>query len=113
MGHYSLVAAAPLPIFVSLLLRLQDRHSWGDGVRLGVTVAWATACDVYYGVYCVMLAIGYLIAQVVRLRRSASPPVGQLFIRAVDLLMFCLAGLVAVLLSGRAGSSYFWVVWSA
>jgi hypothetical protein len=101
MGHYSLVAAAPLPIFVLLLLRLQDRHSWGDSVRLGATVAWATACDVYYGVYCVILAIGYLIARVVRLRRRASPPAGQLFIRAVDLLTFCLAGLVAVLLVGQ------------
>lgn len=98
MGHYSLVAAAPLPIFVLLLLRVRDQPSLRDAIGLGITIAWATACDMYYGVYCLMLAAGYLIALVVRVHRLPSPVPGRLFARALDILAICVAGLAAALL---------------
>src|SRR5262245_20555638 len=37
MGHYSLVAAAPLPIFVLLLIRAGGRPSARDAVAIGAT----------------------------------------------------------------------------
>ena len=97
-GHYSLVAAAPLAIFVLLLMRLDDERWVRHAIALGATVAWATACDVYYGVYCLMLAAGYVIAISVGLNRLAAPAIARSYVRALDMLAVCLAGLVAALL---------------
>jgi uncharacterized membrane protein (DUF485 family) len=96
MGHFSLVAAAPLPVFVLLLLRLGETRSTRAAIGLGATVAWATACDVYYGVFCVMLATSYLIASSLRVIRSkaAITPIRQVVTRGVDLLTVSVAGLV-------------------
>ena len=100
MGHFSLVAAAPLPIFVLQLTRLHQRPSGREAVALGATVAWATACDVYYGVYCVMMATAYLLAMSVRISRSepTSTTTGALFLRGVDLVMISVGGLILAIL---------------
>jgi hypothetical protein len=97
-GHYSLVAAAPLAVFVLLLMRLHEQHSLRHAIGLGTTAAWATACDVYYGVYCLMLAAGYVIAISVQVHRLDSPTIGKLYVRALDTLAVCLTGLVTALL---------------
>ncbi|MFB3852414.1 MAG: hypothetical protein ACE148_01175 [Vicinamibacterales bacterium] len=56
-AHISLVAAAPLPLFVLCLLNATEgncsRRWW---IAAGATLAWATWCDPYYGIYCVLLA---------------------------------------------------------
>jgi hypothetical protein len=100
MGHFSLVAAAPLPIFVLLLLRLRDRGSMRDAIALGVTVAWATACDVYYGVFCVMLTTAYLVASSVRIIRAEKniTPIRLVVTGGLDLLAVSMAGLVFALI---------------
>ena len=43
MGHFSLVAAALLPIFVLQLTRTHERPSGHEAIALGATVAWAAA----------------------------------------------------------------------
>jgi hypothetical protein len=63
-AHFSLVAAAPLPLFAWWLLRLWDTRRRPDAIGLGVTLAWAAYCDVYYGVYCVMLGTGFMLSRV-------------------------------------------------
>ena len=101
MGHFSLAAAAPLPIFVLLLIRIHERPARRDAMLLGVTVAWATACDVYYGVYCVMMALAYLLATSFRITRSGTSQSStnqRVLVRSVDLLVLSLAGLVLALL---------------
>ena len=100
MGHFSLVAAAPLPIFVLLLLRTREQRSVRNSIGLGVTVAWATACDVYYGVFCVMLATAYLTASSFRIIRSdpTITPIRLVVTRGLDVLTISLAGLVLALL---------------
>lgn len=98
MGHHSLVGAAPLAVFFLLLIRLHERHSVPQAIGLGVTEAWATACDVYFGVYCLLLAAGYVIASNVELHRTAAAPMKKPYARALDVFMVCLAGLVAALL---------------
>ena len=62
-----------------------------------MTEAWATACDVYFGIYCLMLAVGYVLVTNVQLHRVPSTTVRKPNPRALDVLMLCLAGLVAAL----------------
>lgn len=54
-AHFSLVAAAPLPFFVYWFDRAWESQRRRDAVATGATLAWATFCDPYYGVYCLML----------------------------------------------------------
>ena len=94
-GHFSLVAAAPLSLFM-LLLRLsattgQLRYALGAGA----TVAWAIGCDAYYGVFCVMLGAAALVAHLVDVRRGAAAP--SLAIparRAINVLVVIVASFV-------------------
>ena len=98
IGHFSLVAAAPLPIFALLLLRLEERGRIRDALALGATVCWAATTDPYYAVYCVMMACLFLAMETVRITRDVSrrsaPP------RAIDALVACVAGFAASLLIG-------------
>jgi len=60
-GHFSLVIAAALPLFLWALLRALDTERVRDAVLVGVLVAAATYSDAYYGVYCAMMG-AFLIA---------------------------------------------------
>jgi len=75
VGHFSLVAAAPLPIFALLMRRLgatgQIRYAFG----LGAVVAWATCSDAYYGVFCVLMAGLSLLVQFISIERAIDVPV--------------------------------------
>ncbi|HEX6737816.1 MAG TPA: hypothetical protein VF310_06085, partial [Vicinamibacteria bacterium] len=59
-AHFSLVAAAPLPLFVLLLLKLEQERAPRYAVGAGLTLAWALYCDPYYAVFCVLLAAVHL-----------------------------------------------------
>jgi hypothetical protein len=99
MGHFSLVAAAPLPLFALLLLRCEEHGRVRDAVALGIAVCWAATTDPYYAVYCVMIACVFVFVQAVRIardpiRRSAVPWV-------LDVLLACVAGFaVSLVISG-------------
>jgi hypothetical protein len=69
--HPSLSAAAPLPLFVLALLRLEATHATRWAVALGAIGAWAAVCDPYYAVYCGLLAGWFLWTRAVRIRRLA------------------------------------------
>jgi len=99
-AHFSLVAAAPLALFLLLLLRATDRYRFRDAVGLGAAMWWAASTDVYYAVYCVLLAGVVLAAQVFRLRREPGAGQGALS-RALAIAAVCLAILVtAVVITG-------------
>ena len=98
MGHFSLVAAAPLPVFVLLLLKCEERPSVRNAIALGATVCWAATTDPYYAVYCVMLACVFVAVQAIRLardplRRCAVP-------RTIDVLLASVAGFSVSLVIG-------------
>jgi len=99
MGHFSLVAAAPLPVFVLLLLRCDERARVRDAVALGVTVCWAATTDPYYAVYCVMLGCVFVASQALGIvrdpsRRCTVP-------RTLDVLLACVAGFaISLAMSG-------------
>ena len=98
MGHFSLVAAAPLPVFALLLLKYEERASVLSSVALGVTVCWAATTDPYYAVYCIMLACVFVAVRAIRiggepLPQSAVP-------RVIDALLACVAGFALSLIIG-------------
>jgi len=98
MGHFSVAAAAPLPIFLLLLERAADRQRVRDALALGVTVWWAASCDVYYAVYCLLIALVFVIARIVTIHRSAEPSTARAVRWALDVLIVSLAGLVLAIL---------------
>ena len=100
-GHFSLVAAAPLPIFVLLLLR--THHAWrlSHGVALGLAMAWAATSDAYYGVFCLLVAAVVLGAAALRLRRAEGTTRSAALLRAIDVLIVLMLGLVTAILISR------------
>ena len=56
VGHFSLVAAAPLPIFALLLRRVGAPAGAATPSASARWSAWATCSDAYYGVFCVLMA---------------------------------------------------------
>lgn len=115
VDHFSLVAAAPLAAFLWCLMNAERSHSLGDAALLGLTVAWAAFSDAYYAVYCLMLALMYVAAAVVRVtcapRASALVGAharsswGRWGLWPLDVLIVCLAGLV-VGLSITGGAAF-------
>jgi hypothetical protein len=96
-AHFSLVAAAPLPLFLLLFRESVLTGSVRYGMAAGATVAWATFCDAYYGVYCVLLgclalAMGSL--EVTRLAAHARPRLA-IATRTLELLIVIVAAFVA------------------
>jgi hypothetical protein len=102
-GHVSLVAAAPLPLFILCLIRADRSRRPRDAALAGLCVAWAGFCDVYYAVYCLMIAAGYLGSRFIRVTRGethASAP----WRWTLNVLIACVAAIVFSLLLGRSGS---------
>jgi hypothetical protein len=100
MGHFSIAAAAPLAAFMLVLLRTAERERLRDAVLLGVTVWWAASTDVYFAVYCLLIAVVFLCARMVTVRRAATSP-RRAVPWALDVLMLSVAGLViAMIISG-------------
>lgn len=101
-GHFSLVAAAPLPAFLWCLHRLDRSERLRDSVLAGAVVAWAAFCDAYYAVYCLMIGALYVTSRVLRLewRPEWRQGPGRW---VLDFAILLAAGLIAGLLLGRGG----------
>ena len=100
-AHFSLVAAAPLAIFLLVLLRASERERVRDAVALGAIVCWAATTDAYYAVYCVLLALLFTVARVVTVGRRRAAPQSKAVPWTLDVLLFCVAGLVvSMIISG-------------
>jgi hypothetical protein len=101
-GHFSLVAAAPLPAFLLCVYQAERTRRLRYAALAGLCVAWASFCDAYYGIYCLMIAGFYAVTTLVRVTRNpvrARAP----WIWLLDVLLVCVAGLVGGLLVGRGG----------
>lgn len=118
-GHFSLVAAAPLPLFVLLLIRAHRHRRLRDAAWLGLMVALAFWADVYYAVYCVMLATAYITWRVVQVERRPEAGCGrQARWWAVDVMILSVGGLIlALLITGgwlitviRAADQHSWAL---
>ena len=100
-GHFSLVAAAPLPLFVLLLIRAHQYGRLSDAAWLGLMVALAFGADVYYAVYCVLLATAYLAWHAVHIERRSDDGSRDALWWLLDVLILLVGALVlAILISG-------------
>jgi hypothetical protein len=101
MEHFSLVAAAPLPVFVLLVRRAQRTGSVAYGIGAGACVAWAATCDPYYGIYCVLLALWHAGSLVVSVRLAPkSTARARLRLVLNGLIGLLAAVMVAIALTG-------------
>jgi hypothetical protein len=99
--HFSLVTAAALPLFVWALLRALERHRIGDCVLVGALVAAATYSDAYYGIYCLLMGVFFVMWQFARLDVQQPSARSLRFARACDGLIALIVGLMTWrLLSG-------------
>ena len=101
MGHFSLVAAAPLPIFLLILLKADGRERLRDAVALGLTMAWAATTDVYYAIYCLLIGAVFLMARVVSIAPSRHAGWERAAAWGLNVAILCLGGLIiAIAASG-------------
>ena len=100
-AHFSLVAAAPIPVFLLLLLRTTERQRIRDALALGATVAWAATADAYYAVYCIVIAGVFLAGRVLTIQWRGRDARSRIVPWTLDVLLFCVAGLVlSMVISG-------------
>jgi hypothetical protein len=93
-AHFSLVAAAPLPVFLLLMVKAEQNPRLRYGAGLGLTVAWALYCDPYYAVFCVLIGGAYLGTSAVRATREGPARAHVVVLRFLDGLAILLAALV-------------------
>ena len=101
-GHFSLAAAAALPAFLWCLINAERSRSAKDAALVGLCMAWAALSDAYYGVYCLMIAVVYVAATLLRVTRAARPA-RRPWVWLIDVLIVCFGGLIAGLVLGRGG----------
>lgn len=95
-SHFSLIQAAPLPLFVLAFERLVKRPTRLNAIAVGAVVGWAFLSDPYYAVYCVVVAA--FLAAAATLHFGFAPGVTRSrwpWLLAFDALLLCLAGLIA------------------
>lgn len=104
MGHFSLVAAASLPLFVLLLDRVNRHRRLRDAVALGLILDLALWSDVYYIVYCAILAAAYAGWQIVQVEhRPVAGRDRQMRWHVLNAAVLCVSALVVVLLITGGG----------
>ena len=87
MGHFSLVAAAPLAIFLLVLMKADGQERFRDAAALGAVVAWAATTDVYYGIYCLLIGAAFLVARIFAIQASPQSGRARAARWAVDVLL--------------------------
>ena len=102
MAHFSLMAAAPLAVFLLVLLVCSERKRWGwrEAVALGLTVCWAALTDAYYGIYCLLLGGLFLASRAVRMSRVPMDPARSVRVTLEVMIAATAILVVAVALSG-------------
>src|SRR5918995_467968 len=105
LAAYGLIrraTAATLPAFLWCLINAERSRSAKDAALVGLCMAWAALSDAYYGVYCLMIAILYLAATLLRVTR-ATRTARRPWMWLIDVLIVCFGGLIAGLVLGRGG----------
>lgn len=97
-GHFSLVAAASLPLFVLLLMRVDRHRRLVDAAALGLVFALAFWSDAYYPIYCLLLTAAYAASRILHVEHQpATAHVRRTGWRVIDILILCLSSLVVAL----------------
>ena len=108
-AHFSLIQTAPLPLFVLLLKRLLNRPTLACATAVGATVGWAFLSDPYYAVYCVLVAAVVVVAAALHIEFSLRAlSLRMRWRHVIDLLLVCLAGLIAGIVIRGGGRLEVW-----
>jgi predicted membrane protein DUF2079 len=99
-AHFSLVIAAPLPLFLWALLRTFQTGRTRDAVAVGAVCAAASYADAYYGIYCALMGVFVVLWRFTRIERSPASPHTGVTSRAVELAIL----LILLVLGWRAMS---------
>jgi hypothetical protein len=86
-AHFSLVLAAPLPLFLWALLRALDLRRVRDAVLVGSIAAFAMYSDAYYGIYCALMGAVVAAWRFLRVRWPESPLPWRRTTRAANLMV--------------------------
>jgi hypothetical protein len=99
-AHASLLAAAPLPLFLLCLIRLGGGEQRRWAVAAGATLAWAALCDPYYAVYCILLAAWHAASRIFDIRFEHRPradsPALALFLEAAIVVLAAVCAAIAL-----------------
>ena len=101
--HFSLITAAPLPLFIWALLRALDTRRRRDAVLVGTLVALATYSDAYYGIYCAVAGAFIAGWRFIRVVRRSGPPSHQALTRVLNVAIGTVA--LLILWRGLTGST--------
>jgi hypothetical protein len=101
-GHFSLVAAAPLPAFCLCLVRAERSRRTSDAALAGAAVAWAAFCDAYYAVFCLLIAGLYIATSVFRIVRAETRTRAP-WLWLIDVLAVTVGGLIVGLVFRGGG----------
>jgi hypothetical protein len=93
-GHFSLVIAASLPLFLWALLRTLDSERARDAILVGVIVAAASYSDAYYGIYCAMMG-GFVVAWRFTRVEWRGPASARRLARTLDVLIATVCVVIA------------------
>ena len=95
--HFSLASAVPLPLFVLALRRAEGDGDWRWAAVCGAIAGWASLFDAYYGIFCVVLAVAYVSARRLHVRR-ADAPAHRASVRLIDVSILCVLAVIAVII---------------
>lgn len=97
-AHFSMLAAAPLPLLLYWMVRGQGTGQLRYAVAIGATLAWAVFCDVYYAVYGALLVLGWTAASTIVVARGHSRERRRAWLTlAVDGLIVIVAAFVTAI----------------
>lgn len=102
-AHFSLVAAAPLPVLLLIMVKGEGRGRYRDAVALGATLAWAAFCDVYYVVYGALLIGTYALASAATLTRNSEAAARLAFARRVTEALAIATATFVILIAVEGG----------
>ena len=93
--HFSLITAAPLPVFIWALLRALDTRWFRDAALAGALVAIATYSDAYYGIYCAMAGVFFVAWRFIRVTRLRAPAPRASLVRVLNACIVLIASVMA------------------
>jgi hypothetical protein len=96
-GHFSLIATAPLAIFLLLLLRAGGQVRVGDAIALGATIAWASMTDVYYPIFCALIGTAFVLSRILSIAPRQTTSRRDVITLAINALILCLLALVGTM----------------
>jgi len=96
-AHFSLVAAAALPLFLLTLVHTARTQRVRHALALGLVMAWAAFSDPYYAVYCLLMAAAFVAWRLLDVHLTGRHPVSARtpVVWVMDALIVSVGGFIA------------------